>query len=432
MSIEKINYKTYIENIINTKLSLDYQSFKDNLIQSLGLEEDDIDLNKIFLLENKNFNIFISDEFIYLPIKIKYYLDDIKDTISKLTLEDHYIEKKIHFKILSYDIEENLDELSQLIYMNYFLSKEELEEIYADINLHSEKIKSFIKNNELHFIYISLDNLTFKFDSEIEKKDITKWLHTLILQISEQLSLNITFFKKGDNTNNIKRCFLKNIYDINSEIIYDTISLQYLNRAQKFYQDSPHISFLEYYHILERFMKEHRFNIFIENYKNVYNILLSNDTDITKKTKVINTISTLDKKFSEVIALEKLLDNIIQVDTFSILINYKTIGHNHTKYKEYLKENAPFWDKDDDFKITNDESFKKKIAKRLYATRNSIVHSKSFDGEDTFDIDNKEHLEYLNVDLFILKYLVINFLNHISKRNMPLNHFFSFNSLLNS
>lgn len=313
--------------------------------------------------------------------------------------------------------------------LDYLLKEEDLKDISESKVDFEDKLKNYLTLDKLNFIEISLDNVIFLLNEE--KESIFEWINTLCLQVSIKTNVNISI-KKFNFLDKQTLNLLEKVVCIEREVYFDDISLKFLLRAQKQIEQYPHIAYLEYYHVIERFMKDIKYVEYINKYKKVYLALSDNRLkDSEKKDKVINIVETIDSDTGELKLFNKIIEPIFAKNVYDILFKRTDLEAEEKTtinlYIKNLKKGAPYWESSNEMAISDNEEFKNLIAKRLYATRNSIVHSKSFSGEGTFDIDDDVHKIFLEMDLYILKYIVLSLLvyKYETKR---LNHFINFTS----
>ncbi|CAA6804131.1 MAG: Unknown protein [uncultured Sulfurovum sp.] len=359
------------------------------------------EVESLYILTKNERTVFVSNDYMYVPLKISESKEELKEEVENLTENPSIPNKQMEFMVKKNP--NDVDELSELQFISYLDNEDNITTILEKLNL--------------TFLYIRVESNNFNLESQSDQ--IYFWIETILIQLSEKLNIIIEVYQKESQVNVSNETPFKNIIEIDNEIYFDELSLKYLSRAQKFYITAPHIAFLEYYHILERYMKDVKYNKYLESYQSVYTILSSGAEEIIKKEKVIKEVSKINKSLSEIELFKEVVEERLYNDLFSTL----------RSDKEKLKEAPPYIEEEQKskIKISSNDSFQKKVIQRLYYTRNSIVHSKSFDGEDTFDPYNQEHIKFLEIDLYILKYIVIEFLK--GKSTQPrLNHFVKFNN----
>lgn len=415
-------YTTKIKNKLS-KAGIDFTTY--NHIRTI---EDEIE--DLYLLEIKSQIIFCTKNLIYVPIHLdELQKEKVKIVIQSLSKKDVENSLEIKLNLLRFDTEDEFNILSSLYYLDYLLKEEDLKDISESKVNFEDKLKNYLTLDKLNFIEISLDNVIFLLNEE--KESIFEWINTLCLQVSIKTNVNISI-KKFNFLDKQTLNLLEKVVCIEREVYFDDISLKFLLRAQKQIEQYPHIAYLEYYHVIERFMKDIKYVEYINKYKKVYLALSDNRLkDSEKKDKVINIVETIDSDTGELKLFNKIIEPIFAKNVYDILFKRTDLEAEEKTtinlYIKNLKKGAPYWESSNEMAISDNEEFKNLIAKRLYATRNSIVHSKSFSGEGTFDIDDDVHKIFLEMDLYILKYIVLSLLvyKYETKR---LNHFINFTS----
>jgi len=415
-------YTTKIKNKLS-KAGIDFTTY--NHIRTI---EDEIE--DLYLLEIKSQIIFCTKNLIYVPIHLdELQKEKVKIVIQSLSKKDVENSLEIKLNLLRFDTEDEFNILSSLYYLDYLLKEEDLKDISESKVDFEDKLKNYLTLDKLNFIEISLDNVIFLLNEE--KESIFEWINTLCLQVSIKTNVNISI-KKFNFLDKQTLNLLEKVVCIEREVYFDDISLKFLLRAQKQIEQYPHIAYLEYYHVIERFMKDIKYVEYINKYKKVYLALSDNRLkDSEKKDKVINIVETIDSDTGELKLFNKIIEPIFAKNVYDILFKRTDLEAEEKTtinlYIKNLKKGAPYWESSNEMAISDNEEFKNLIAKRLYATRNSIVHSKSFSGEGTFDIDDDVHKIFLEMDLYILKYIVLSLLvyKYETKR---LNHFINFTS----
>jgi len=387
MSIIRIRYLNWLK----TEHKEDIISFYSDENNVEAKEE----VENLYILTKNDKTVFLSKDYMYVPLKIVGNIDALNVEIENLSEEANIPNRSISFKL-----EDNNDKLSELKYLSY------LDTSYDD------NIRQVLEKLDIKFLYISVENNFFNIEREYEK--IYYWVETILIQLSEKLNISLNIYQKKVHEGSTESTPFKDSINIENEIYFDELSLKYLSRAQEFYLTAPHIAFLEYYHILERYMKDVKYSRYLESYQNVYSILSGTEDELKKKEDVIKEVGNINKSLSEMELFRELVNEDIYENLFDSLRSEKELLKEAPPYIEEYQKNQ--------IKLEGKSKFKKSIIERLYFTRNSIVHSKSFDGEDTFDVYNDRHIRYLKVDLFILRYIVIEFLKR-KDTNSTLNHF---------
>ena len=146
------------------------------------------------------------------------------------------------------------------------------------------------------------------------------------------------------------------------------------------YSNDPFIMFIAFYHIMEYFFDEVYNSALISGVKEI----LTHPSFSLKKTKEISKIIELVQKKTrytkeeflgtELEALELTIKSYIPLDQL-----YTNLNENYPKLIDYYKTHEVFFSNGDKIDLADfsNDRLPKKIAARIYKTRNSLVHNKS-------------------------------------------------------
>jgi hypothetical protein len=143
--------------------------------------------------------------------------------------------------------------------------------------------------------------------------------------------------------------------------------------------DSPTLRFISFYHIMEHFFED----VYTEELlSTVKNKLTSPDFSYTRKKDLKELISTITKKlqgkadefiYNEQEALYLTLKKYVSLES----LKSKFLEYDEVLLKYYESDEVPFSKGDTvSWNASNADNIFKKLAARIYKTRNSIVHSK--------------------------------------------------------
>ena len=273
-----------------------------------------------------------------------------------------------------------------------------------------------------------VDNIFKEFYLKLKEKNLYKLNIRFVKEISYDFNINNlksftldwvrSFIFNFSIDRKIKIFLYKNKYeevvfdfeslDLNKLKIYDEISLVFLENANK--TEFNHIKFLELYHILERFM--------VEEERKKWDSLLRKLAESYLKGEFDSRLQALKKEIKSISLRENdLLKLVIKtIPKENLHSIYDSLDQN---VKEQLKKTPCFLeDLNNKVVIKSKEEFEKNISNRIYAIRNSIVHSKTTEGEKIFNSDRIDHQQELLSELKVLYRIVIEFLNEKYKDNI--------------
>ncbi len=373
-----------------------------NIFSKLGnfLPQEDIEevknvIGRYERLED-DFYVFINKEDLTLLVLVEIPQDITREN-------DLFYENNI-FKANFIYTENNFDDDDYYI---GFLLFEDIIELREDEPIDNIFKEFYLKLKEKNLYKINIrfvKEISYDFDINNLKNLILNWIRSFIFNFSIDRKIKIFLYKNKYE----EVVFNFESLALNKLKIYDEISLVFLENANK--TEFNHIKFLELYHILERFM--------VEEERKKWDSLLRKLAESYLKGEFDSRLQALKKEIKSISLRENdLLKLVIKtIPKENLHSIYDSLDQN---VKEQLKKTPCFLeDLNNKVVIKSKEEFEKNISNRIYAIRNSIVHSKTTEGEKIFNSDRIDHQQELLSELKVLYRIVIEFLNEKYKDNL--------------
>ncbi|WP_457634893.1 hypothetical protein [Persephonella sp.] len=388
-----------IKNILKGNIQIE-----ENDLENLGIYENDFKEIDDFIKISKEWEVYVNkkDLTILCLVRIKNLLNN----------SDFGIElrknPKIKAILIANDTSYHESDDYQYGYL-MFIPNDKLIKIKSEDLKENSDVKKIIFNKlrekDLYKLIISFHEGNYEYKEEANEK-LLNWLRSFVVTLSLSLPFSIHLYRENHSVNPIN-------IEIDDETLFyiylDKISLLFLENYN--FLDFNHFKFLELYHILERFMVEEKRKISENIIREIANYYL---------LKKGGNIETLINKFKPLMNIkeEELLGKVIRnsISDEDLKNIYDSLSKD---IKKSLNKIPQFLPQDDKVaQIKNFEDFKDRYHKRIYKIRNSIVHSKTEEGEEIFQSDNSEHQKELVCELETLIKIVLKVLLQKCKDNI--------------
>lgn len=363
---------------------------------------------------NKEFNIDYSEDSISYTVGEKSYEfsksdynnitnDAMKSDLSQFTVLTNnsyeviiYQTNKMVRRLLPYKLEERIvstnikDSMNNIEYKFQEISDVMVWNIIKEIDLESLK-RTFIifpprlrgdeGENLFNLLRVCFRNpysLIVSYKKDIDKNKLNDYINSFLFNFCYNYGYSFRIMNSLDELLNIRYRNKNSSYK--SEEL-DAPRLLYKQDLTEQYHmavssEDPFVQFIGFYHIMEYFYEE----IYKEGVvNNVKEILLDPGFSTKRKKDIMKLVDLINKKRtestvgSELEALELTLRKYIDIE--KIIEKLNEIDEDII---EYYKNNKVNFSKGDAIDLIGDKKhIFKKLANRVYKTRNSLVHSKS-------------------------------------------------------
>ena len=335
-----IDFFNKLNCFINDNYNLQFYSFdklindNNNNLFSIINKYYTLELNKLFITKNNNFNIFIKSFWnnlniikiyiIYILIKFPYISNkNINKFNKKFNIPKYILNLVLHIKMQSYNLifdNQNIININNNSYFDYILS-----------NNNNNFIDFFKDNNKL------LDNNIDNLDNHIMIfNDYYLYDNKLSLLINN-ININKYYYIIYDNDNIKKKVLKIFVLKINNDIITISNNQNILFNNYKWYYYYPNIIFNKEYVIFNTFIN----NNFIKNILNYIikitnNKIIENDNFIKLQSNKIIEYYNLNNKLSNILLF---YNNFIDLNIIQEYNDFYNKIHFHLIFFNILQKN---------------------------------------------------------------------------------------------
>lgn len=290
------------------------------------------------------------------------------------------LEELINIKDPMNNIEYKFQEISDVMVWN-IIKEIDLESLKRSFMIFPPRLAGDEGENLFDLLRVCFRNpysLIVSYKKDIDKSKLNDYINSFLFNFCYNYGYSFRIINSLDELLNI-RYRNKNSFYKSEEL--DAPRLLYKQDLTEQYHmavssEDPFIQFIGFYHIMEYFYEE----IYKEDViNNVKEILLDPGFSTKRKKDIMKLVDLINKKRtestvgSELEALELTLRKYIDIEKITEKLN-----EIDEDIIEYYKNNTVNFSNGDSIDLIGDKKrIFKKLANRVYKTRNSLVHSKS-------------------------------------------------------
>ncbi|MEG3619125.1 hypothetical protein V5T82_11720 [Magnetovibrio sp. PR-2] len=266
----------------------------------------------------------------------------------------------------------------------------------------------FIRLTSFRFLSLKISS-----DRSVTASRFSKLTHSVLFHIGYNLDIALVpqrlleeIMRRG-RISRMRRSRIEEL-DPPKRIYNETLVQHYLLAVST---DNPVIEYLSYYHVLEHFFE----TVFNEDLvEKVRENITSPGFSYKRKSDIAALIKKINKSlqikrdsisFSESEALKLCLMKYVDVDDLIVKLN----DYDEGLIEYYSEKSVPFsGGKVVDLELDDEDAIYKSLSKRIYSTRNALVHSKDGDmGKYTPFSDDRELIKEVPLMRFISEMVVV-------------------------